>query len=888
MSRNIPALSLFVCFFSSCAPASAVTLNARAGFEQNRGQFPPSVLYALRPGAYLTSNALVLSPDQVVMSFEGSLPASRVLPSDPLPYLVNIFSGSNPQQWRTGIQRFGQIEYENIYPGIDVVFGAQDFAFRFVVAPGADPSKIHLAYSGTNVTTGPYGGGLLLLWLKTGRIGQNSVAYQDTRTGRTTVNVGFTFLGTNRFAFAIEGYDPAFPVTIETTLPLTSSSGGAGAPLRISRSGAIYTTWAESPIVTKSGDYTNATEPVNEVCGIGSLNYTQACQDVAVAKYSASGDLLYISYLRGTREESPAAIAVDQSEGVYITGITNSLDFPVTSGASQLTYAGPPPSFLHNYPEGQTGGDIFVAKLDGKTGVPLYSTYLGGTNSDSATSIHIDDAGNAYVAGPSNPDLPVTPGALQSTPCVHNPPPGTTGTSQLCQLGFVAKVGLGGAVSWLTQLPPTPTALTVDSQGNTYFGGSSEAGTGVFIAKLNASGSALAYSKTYTNYAASGVDDIAVDSHGSVWFSGPGTPGVMTSWIDGYYHGFLARLSASSSQVLYETPFIGKLAVDPNDNLSIYTQWHGSSIVRTPGGLLNSICAPVMISKLASNGSVLLNRPVTITNAIGFTWDANLIGLTYSGNGTALNVIPIAAASPPDLSCMVNAASLSVPDNVAPGEIVTILGRGLGPQAGIATTLDSTGKVPRALAGVQVLIDGVPVPILYADASQVNAIVPFSLTPGGTATIQLNFLGAKTAPVPVKVAEAQPELFTLDGSGAGQVLAINEDGALNGPANPARLGSIITVFATGTGTTSPPSEEGTLATGISARRVGSTAITLGGPIPTEVLYAGFSPGSLTSVTQFNVRLPSSLPPNSNWPLSAWPIFAGTGPLTQIATVALAR
>ena len=264
-----------------------------------------------------------------------------------------------------------------------------------------------------------------------------------------------------------------------------------------------------------------------------------------------------------------------------------------------------------------------------------------------------------------------------------------------------------------------------------------------------------------------------------------------------------------------------------------------------------------------------------------FTQDANF---GYLGNQTA-EILPIVAGPLPDNACLLNSASLSVPNSIAPGEIVTIPGRGLGPAAGVVFQLDQQGRVPSTLGGTRVLFDGAPAPVLYASDGQVNAIAPFHLMPGSSVTLTVESQGRTTPPTTVAVQATQPGLFTLDGSGGGPVLAFNQDGTLNTPANPAALGSIVTLFANGTGVTNPASVEGAVAPSIEARPVGQSLVELEGAANLDVLYYGPSPGSLTSITQMNLRLPATVP--QLFPLSAWPIYFNLNGLpTQLPTISL--
>ena len=220
---------------------------------------------------------------------------------------------------------------------------------------------------------------------------------------------------------------------------------------------------------------------------------------------------------------------------------------------------------------------------------------------------------------------------------------------------------------------------------------------------------------------------------------------------------------------------------------------------------------------------------------------------------------------------------------------MTLLGLRLGPAAGASAVLDAGGRLPDTLGGVQVLFDGVAVPLLYADDGQVNAIAPFTVQSGSTVHVQVQYGGRSSAPLTATTGATASALFTLDGSGEGQVLAINQDGTVNGADNPAALGSIVTLFATGTGLTVPSSETGTVATSIDQRPVIAPVILLDGApggIQAQLLYAGPSPGSSTSVTQLNLRLPDSiLSAATPLPLKYW-LIKLDGALTQVLTIAL--
>ena len=870
------------------APPAAVT-----GFEPNQGQFSAPILYALRPSAYIASNGV--GSMGIFIQFDGAQRSAAITPSGPLPYLVNIYSGADPAKWLTGVPRFAQVTFTEFYSGIDLVYPSATFlTLRFVIKPGGNPAAIQMNYGAIPVSLSPFGGALLI-YVPAGRIGQNSVAYQDTPTGHTSVKLQYNFLGSNRVGFVPGTYDTTQPLIIDSWLPdygPGNAIDGPGnptsfpypeTPIAAAPSGTLYTARQETAVVPVGAVSAQSTVPANGACGFSAQSSAPVvpCLEVAVSQYSARGNLEVVSYLRGSASQAATAIAADAAGAIYVTGSTDSPDFPVTAKASQRAYAGPPAPFVLDTNESlPIAGDAFVAKI-AHGGALIYSTYLGGPQADTATEIHLDGAGSAYVGGPSSAGLPVTSGSLKATPCMTPSAP--------CQLGFLAKIDSSGRIAFLTYLPGNPRRFAVDGGGNSYFGGDGgdlgvpsgncAVPAGTFIAKLNQSGSALAYATCPTGIADS-IDNLVVDSSGSVWFSGPAGVTGAPSWVVTYQNA-LAKLSADGSRVLYAFRFIGgQLALDSADNLSIDTTQapYTGDFARTPGGLLTSKCGVRTLSKLNPNAVVLMNRAATAD-----------IATAWNSEGGVMVLDPVTVPANPDAACLLNSASLSLPNTIAPGEIVTLLGLRLGPAAGASAVLDAGGRLPDTLGGVQVLFDGVAVPLLYADDGQVNAIAPFTVQSGSTVHVQVQYGGRSSAPLTATTGATASALFTLDGSGEGQVLAINQDGTVNGADNPAALGSIVTLFATGTGLTVPSSETGTVATSIDQRPVIAPVILLDGApggIQAQLLYAGPSPGSSTSVTQLNLRLPDSILSAATPLLLKYWLIKLDGALTQVVTIAL--
>lgn len=212
--------------------------------------------------------------------------------------------------------------------------------------------------------------------------------------------------------------------------------------------------------------------------------------------------------------------------------------------------------------------------------------------------------------------------------------------------------------------------------------------------------------------------------------------------------------------------------------------------------------------------------------------------------------------SGPVISSVTNAAS-NQPGAVAPGEIVTVYGSGLGPAGAVPITSapGADGVYPTALSGTSVLFNGTPAPMIYTSATQAAAVVPYEVSVGSV-QVSVRYQGVAGQAIAVPVAAAAPALFTF-GSGTGQAAAVNEDGTPNGTAHPAAPGSIVILFATGEGATSPAGVNGTVTGTILPQPVLPVTVTIGGIIA-NVLYAGEAPLEIAGVMQLNVAVPAGV------------------------------
>jgi uncharacterized protein (TIGR03437 family) len=202
---------------------------------------------------------------------------------------------------------------------------------------------------------------------------------------------------------------------------------------------------------------------------------------------------------------------------------------------------------------------------------------------------------------------------------------------------------------------------------------------------------------------------------------------------------------------------------------------------------------------------------------------------------------------------------------VAPGEIVSIFGRDLGPANLAPARLKIPGFLDTVLEGTRVLFDDLEAPLIFTRADQVSAVVPYGVSTKTTVSLRVVYRTVVSVPAVLRVAPSLPGVFTADASGSGQAAVINQDGSLNSATNPGPKGSIVTLFATGEGQTNPPGVDGMLA--ISPFPAPALPVIVGiANIGAEVLYSGPVPGLTSGLMQINARIPDDAPSGPRVPL----------------------
>ena len=224
----------------------------------------------------------------------------------------------------------------------------------------------------------------------------------------------------------------------------------------------------------------------------------------------------------------------------------------------------------------------------------------------------------------------------------------------------------------------------------------------------------------------------------------------------------------------------------------------------------------------------------------------------------------LAITAPVSVAGVVNGASWQS-GAVAPGEIVSLTGAGLGPSTLVGFRV-SEGQLVSALAETQVLFDGIPAPLIYVQERQASAIVPYAVAGTRETRVEVQYRGARSTAVRLSVAASAPGIFTADSTGRGPGAILNQDYTLNSAANPAEKGSVVQIYATGEGETDPQVADGRLASAeVLPRPKLPVSVKIGG-LDAEVQYAGAAPGLVVGLLQVNVRVPVNAPSGNAVPV----------------------
>lgn len=791
------------------------------GFEPNWGQADSQIQFLVQQPAVVALGrrgelrlASAVGETSIHMEMEGANPAPEIHTADRLPGHYNHFESPDPQHWIRGVPSYGRVEYRNVYPGIDLAYSGRDgrLEYDFVVASGSDPDAIRLKFPespGAQISSA----GELVVGSRGELRHLPPRAYQQDKGGRKYVTARFV-RGPHSIGFAVGPYDRTRQLVIDPTLVYSITLGGSGAEtcclnptlqvdygaaMAVDAAGSVYVGGSSSsptfppigpvPASAKSfvlkldstgtqvlyGTFFSGNIAALAVdasgnayitgTGYGTLPVTQGAaqtnfggsSDAFAAKFNPSGNLIYSTYIGGSRPDAGTAIAVDAAGNAYVAGETASDDLP-TVNAAQAHRKGT--TCLQAYGGISDCQDAFVTMVNPEGSGFVYSTYLGGTDYDGASGIALDAVGNAYIAGRTNSsDFPVTAGVVQTQFSG-----GTCLGTVIAGDGFVAKLGVGGQplvyASYLGGHGCDAAAgIAVDSSGAAYIAGNTESldfpvtpgaflsalgGFGnclesfrgdAFVVKLNPQASVFAYATYLGGGSCDAASAIAVDAAGNAYvtgrtasvdfpmyrpvqptFGGAGGCSVPPSLLVSTEcsDAFITVLKVGGDTPLQST-FLGSaglergtaIGVDAGGNIYVMGLVFG-----TKGVAFDSANFPLVGSQPQSGGSIFIAKigpvgtppsftPNSVTDESGSS-SGLIAGATalISGSNLTTAVGNVTASDPPSTALM----GTSVTINGSPVPVISLSGT-TGPQqikiqvppalpAGVATVVvDNNGSV---------------------------------------------------------------------------------------------------------------------------------------------------------------------------------------------------
>lgn len=633
-------------------------------FEANTGQADARVKFLSRGsnyGLYLTSDEAVMVfrshkrqdnkiknahslrseslplPDSakrrevVRMKLVGAAEDAEPQGVDELPGKTNYFLGNDSGKWRTNVTTYRKIKYDEIYPGIDLVYygNSGELEYDFIVAPHADPRGIKLKFNGVTRVKLDRNGDLLLSTTTATFRHQKPLIYQEVNGTRTSVKGGYVLGTKGQVSFRFGTYDKTRPLIIDPVIAYSTFLGGSdldeGFSIAIDSSNNIYIAG-----ITDSTNFPleNPFQSINKG-GNGPVGY----YELYVSKLDPTGQsLIYSTYLGGTGIDRGGVIAVDNDGNLHITGSTTSIDFPVAN-AYQSTYGG-------------GASDAFLTKLSPSGNFLIYSTYLGGNGPnwlpgnyfEAGRAITLDSVGNAILAGETDSfGFPV----LQ-------PIKATKGGTSAASDAFLLKMSTGGSLLFSTYLggnndDDSANGITQDAFGNIYISGSTSStdfpivnapsflipnadAYNAFVMKLTPEGTSIINSTLMGGTSADYGGAIVVDSSQNIYLGGatysqdfpvvnafqPTNP-ITPVFGNPRTTGWVMKLQSDFSVANYSTYLGGNdyggvstVALDSSNNLWVY----GSSIA-TNFPVVDALYSSnrgyqdVTLSKFSLDGSTL-------------------------------------------------------------------------------------------------------------------------------------------------------------------------------------------------------------------------------------------------------------------------------------------
>ena len=620
-------------------------------FEPNVGQTDDQVKFIARGNNYslfLTGDEAVLSlrkiddkkpaAEAVVrMRVEGADPSARSEGLDASSSRTNYFIGSDPSNWYADVPNYAKVKYNEVLPGIDTVYygNGQQLEYDFIVRSGSDPNSIKLKFDGIKAAKVDAKSGDLVLETGAGEIRQlKPVVYQNNEEGRAEIAAAYHVDESDNdltVSFKIADYDLNKDLVIDPILAYGSYLGGGafdeGRSIAVDASGNAHVvgTAASLNFPTTAG--------VIKTQNLPATNNVQ-WYDAFVSKVNPEGTALVFSTYFGGRNgsESGGGVAVDPAGNVVVSGTTTAGDLPVVN-AYQSTFGGT--------------DDGFALKLNPTGSAIIYSTYLGGNNTDSGGRVAINQTtGDTVFTGyASSGNFPTTPGAYKERLC-----DGTPGSCNgiFYSGSYLVKLTASGGIVYSTLFTAAIADVVLDSADNATFGGGVSTGLATtpgafqpatsgggdgFVAKMNPSGNALVLA-TYLGGGLQSdfVSGITLDADQNIYVTGqtenvgfPATAGAYDQTFNGNHDGFVTKFNPGATALIYST-FLGGNGKDEPKAIGLGV----NNEVFVTGETLGPLTFPLKNSLNGTFGTVFLTRLNSDASALVFS--------TLLGQGGAYDI----------------------------------------------------------------------------------------------------------------------------------------------------------------------------------------------------------------------------------------------------------
>jgi Beta-propeller repeat len=733
-----------------------------------------------------------LAPEKVSvlrMRLEGSNPNASIAGVDRTPTKVNYFVGNDPKKWHADVPAYAKVKYAGIYPGVDLVFygNRRELEYDFVVAPGADAKAIALEVEGArkmrldrdgNIVISVPGGAVDL---------KKPNAYQELNGMRREVAGNYTISNHHEVRFAVADYDRTQPLIIDPVVTYSTYLGGSGAGgdiaygIALDAAGDAYVAG-----VTSSPD-------LMQVNGIGGIptSVTIGNTSAFVAELNPAGtQALYLTYLGGSTNDGAFAVAVDTAGNIYVTGMTESSDFP--TGSTNTPFQKTAPAGVN------LGGAAFVTRLDPTmtgTAQLVYSTFLGGIGSanggDFGNGIAVSGTGgNAFVTGEalSTTGFPTVNATTAPFSAVQLSPAGNAFVSEINTSGngaasllFSTILGGTGAGSGGFDFGDYGAGIAVDSTSNAYIVGTTTSpdfptqGTALTSCTLNTTSSAflsvinlatptapvLSYSSCLAGSTAEIGNAIALGPANLVFLTGQtfstdfplmpktgtiplGFPGTVPAGVPNANSGvaFVSTVNATAGTLSYSTLLGGN---NGDTGLGIAADSAGVAYVTGQTGSADFPLTPGAFQATRTNGAGSAFIAKVNASAGGNGGQDLLYSTYYGGNGDG-------AAADPDAG---NAIAVN---GTPPGTAAYVAGQAT---AGMFTTPGAYHTATNNPAGLNAFVAELPlVGVLSVSPTSLSfgSFLVGSPTPAQTLTITNN--SSTAVAIPLTISGANSADFT--------------------------------------------------------------------------------------------------------------------------------